>query len=324
MPGFVSSISNKNDAVFAKNADFTLSADPSSQNGLISNGQLWIGHTDANLDAQHVFVGTLTSPNNTITIGYSSPNITLDLTGAGIAIDSIAVQAGTSPVVPTAAGLITYNGAVVAAGTNPVRTNGTAVNTMALEVQTSQALAAADATKIGLSNFSSAGFAVAATGFVTLATSVSQLFTANTGTATPSSNNLNVLGGGGIQTAGSGATLTVAVSGGGFTWVDATGATQALAVQTGYITDHSATVIYTLPATASLGDTIKIVGKLGLATITPNANQQILIGSSSGAVGVTGTAVSNNVGDCIELICITAGASTVWRADAVVGTWTLN
>lgn len=117
---------------------------------------------------------------------------------------------------------------------------------------------------------------------------------------------------------------TIASTGGGFTWVDATSATQALLAQTGYVTDHSTTVTYTLPVSGTLGDVIKIVGKLGLATITPNANQQILIGSASGAVGVTGTAVSNNVGDCIELICITAGASTVWRSDSVVGTWTLN
>ncbi len=114
------------------------------------------------------------------------------------------------------------------------------------------------------------------------------------------------------------------LSGGGFLWTDSTAATQALLVQNGYITDRGAGVTYTLPATASLGDTIKIVGKLGLATITPNANQQILIGSSSGAVGVTGTAVANNVGDCIELICITSGASTVWRSDSVIGTWTLT
>lgn len=79
MPGFASSISNSNEVVFAKNADFTLSADPSSQNGLITNGQLWIGHTDANIDAQHVYVGNLTSPGGTLSIGYSSPNITLDL-----------------------------------------------------------------------------------------------------------------------------------------------------------------------------------------------------------------------------------------------------
>jgi len=315
-----------NDCVYSDNADFSTAGagGGSATNGLQTNGQLWIGTTSVNVGGTHINVGSLTSPNNTITIGYSSPNITLDLQGGGEAIDSIAVQTGTSPVVPTFAGLITYNGAVVAAGTNPVRTNGTAVNTMALEVQISQALAAADATKIGLSNFSTAGFAVAATGFVTLVTSVAQLFTANTGTATPSSNNLNVLGGGGIQTAGSGATLTIAVSGGGFTWTDAVNATYTLAVQNGYVTDRGGGVTYTLPATAALGDTIKIVGKLGLATITPNANQQILMGSLSGAVGATGTAVSTNVGDCIELICITAGASTVWRSDNWVGSWNLT
>lgn len=114
-----------------------------------------------------------------------------------------------------------------------------------------------------------------------------------------------------------------AMGGGGFTWVDATSATQALLAQHGYVTDRGGGVTYTLPASGTLGDVIKIVGKLGLGVITPNANQQILIGSVSGTVGATGTATSNNVGDCIELVCITAGASTVWRADSVVGTWTL-
>lgn len=117
---------------------------------------------------------------------------------------------------------------------------------------------------------------------------------------------------------------TIAATGGGFTWTDVTTATQTLAAQNGYVTDHSTTVTYTLPASGTLGDVIKIVGKLGLATITPNANQQILIGSASGTVGATGTAVSNNVGDCIELVCVTAGASSTWRADSVVGTWTLS
>jgi hypothetical protein len=83
MGGFVNSISNKNDAVFAKNADFSLNPDPSSQNGLILNGQLWIGHTDANLDAQHVYVGNIVSPGGTILVGYSSPNITIDVLTGG-------------------------------------------------------------------------------------------------------------------------------------------------------------------------------------------------------------------------------------------------
>lgn len=92
----------------------------------------------------------------------------VSLSGAGNAIDSIGVQTGTNPIVPTAAGLVTINGAVVASGTNPVRSDGTGANTMAIEVQISQALAATDATKIGLSNFDSAAFDVDANGFVQL------------------------------------------------------------------------------------------------------------------------------------------------------------
>lgn len=91
------------------------------------------------------------------------------LLGGSLAVDSFAMQTGTSPVVPASpTGLVTFNGAVVAAGTNPVRTDGTGANTMTLEVQTSQALATTDATKIGLCNFYNNQFAVDANGFVTL------------------------------------------------------------------------------------------------------------------------------------------------------------
>lgn len=130
--------------------------------------------------------------------------------------------------------------------------------------------------------------------------------------------------GAGISITNGAGSITIAATGAGLTWTDVTGATQTLAAQNGYVTDRGGGVTYTLPASGTLGDELVIVGKAGLATITPNANQQILIGSASGAVGVTGTAVSNNAGDCITLICITAGASTVWRANSVVGTWTLN
>jgi len=150
------------------------------------NGQLWIGATasDRADNGGHVRLGSITSPLGTLQIGYSAPNITLDLSGGSVGVDSVAVQTGTTPVVPTAGGLLTFNGAVVAAGTNPVRTDGTGANTLALEVQTSQALAAADATKIGLSNFSSNEFSVAATGFVTSKSGWILLSTVNTGGAT--------------------------------------------------------------------------------------------------------------------------------------------
>ena len=449
----------------------------------------------------------------------------VSLIGGGAAIDSIGVQTGTSPVVGNGSGQVTFNGAVVAAGTNPVRTDGTGANTMALEVQISQAIAATDATKIGLCNFDSGNFSVDANGFVQLngstvgetitgnsggalsptagnwnilgssvvagttpvttvgsgstltidvqrsqaiastdatkiglsafdsarftvdangfvsllGTGVLETLTGNSGGAiSPTAGNINTLGTGSITIAGSGSTLTTQLTGltnhnvlvgagtatitnvapsattgvplisqgsssdplfgtaliagggsaatsfntngvvisnttstgalaalsltsgqvviggtttpaaatltagtgitinngnnsitisastSGFSWTDVTSPTQSMAVENGYITDRGAGVVYTLPSTASLGDTMLVVGKLGLATITPNANQQILIGSASGTVGATGTAVSNNVGDCLELVCITAGSSTIWRAFTVVGTWTLN
>ncbi len=132
-------------------------------------------------------------------------------------------------------------------------------------------------------------------------------------------------------TAGTGITITnasnsitIAAISGGFTWTDVTGATQTLAAENGYITDRGAGVTYTLPASGAIGDEIRIVGKLGLTTIAQNANQQILLSSASSTVGVSGTVVGTNVGDCIELICITAGASTVWRAITFVGNWTVS
>jgi len=106
------------------------------------------------------------------TCAFNSSHFSVDATGfvtlagGGQAIDSIGTQTGTNPIAPTAAGLVTINGATVAAGTNPVRTDGTGANTMAVEVQISQAIAATDATKIGLCNFNSSQFSVDANGFV--------------------------------------------------------------------------------------------------------------------------------------------------------------
>jgi len=247
-------------------------------NAFTTNGQLAIGSTAS----PNIKVGNITSPLGTLSIGYSSPNITVDLAGGSTGIDSIAVDTGTSPVLPNAAGLITFNGATVAAGTNPVRTDGTGPNTLALEVQISQALAAADATRIGLSNFNSAHFTVAATGFTSITTS------------------------------------------GGMPWTDVTGATQALSVFNGYVTDRGGGVTYTLPATATFGDIIKIDGKLGLTTIAQNANQAIRMGSSLSTTGIGGSVAGTNVGDCITLRCTTGGASTIWIAENWVGSWTVT
>src|SRR6185369_16382390 len=131
---------------------------------MTTNGQLWIGSTAA----PHVRLGNITGSNG-VSVTNGAGSINISLSGGSLAIDSIAVDTGANnPVVPTVAGLVTINGAVVAAGTNPVRTDGTGTNTLAIEVQKSQAIASADATKIGLANFDSAAFDVDANGFVQL------------------------------------------------------------------------------------------------------------------------------------------------------------
>lgn len=118
-------------------------------------------------------------------------------------------------------------------------------------------------------------------------------------------------------------TINLEVASGGFTWNDATGATVTLAIENGYVTDRGGGVTYTLPATAVLGNEIIIVGKLGAWTVAQNANQQILIGSSSSTVGVGGSIASTNVGDCVTMVCITGGASTVWRVISSIGNITV-
>ncbi len=133
-----------------------------------------------------------------------------------------------------------------------------------------------------------------------------------------------ITAGPGIAITNASNSITISTAGGGVSWTDVTGAAQALVVENGYVTNRGAGVTYTLPASGILGDEIIIVGKLGLTTIAQNANQQILVSSSSSIVGVGGSIAGTNVGDCITLICITAGAATVWRASSIVGNWTVT
>jgi len=285
----------ENDVMFALNADFTQADNqaPVEANGLATNGQMWIGTTALNAGGTHINVGSFTSPLGTVSIGYSSPNITLDLVGGGIAIERVALQTGTTPIVP-AGGTITFNGAVVAAGTNPVRTDGTGASTMALEIQTSQALAAADATKIGLSNFDSADFTVDANGFVTLA-------------ATPV---LEILGGPGITVTGTAISPII----NSVIFTDTTAAT--LAVDNGY--NATAAGTYPMPATAAQGELIIVFcDTAGAVVLDCPALNFIRIGSLVTSSG--GTATSTSVGDSLTLRYRLS--SLTWEATSVIGTW---
>ena len=205
MPGF-----DTGSVMYALNVDFTGTSLTAGTAQVTTNGQLLIGSTSL----PNIQVGTLTSPLGTIAIGYSSPNITLDITGGATAIEKVNLQSGTSPIVP-ASGAITFNGATVGAGTNPVRTDGTGPNTMALQVQIAQAIASTNATNIGLAAFNSAQFTVDSNGFVsTSGTGVMITLTGNTGGAiSPVAGNINTVGTGSITIAGTGNTLTTQLTG---------------------------------------------------------------------------------------------------------------
>jgi len=105
-------------------------------------------------------VGLACFNNTDFTVNAASGMVSLLSTGAG---KTITGQSG-GALSPTA-GNWNISGASTAAGTSPVVTSGS-VSTLTVNVQKAQAIAAADATKVGLANFNSAQFTVDANGFV--------------------------------------------------------------------------------------------------------------------------------------------------------------
>src|SRR6266851_53438 len=228
--------------------------------------------------------------------------------GAGITLTNASGVAGNTTIalIGGNTGISSVNvDSASGAGTNPVLANGSG----AITITGGQYVTGSFGTKVVDINSSAANTLAVLLQIST--TNASSLVTKN-GICHFNSSNFSVDSNG----------FTSIVSG-GFAWVDVTTATQTIAIQTGYVTDHT-NVTYTLPATAALGDTFIIVGKLGITTIAQNANQQILMASASSTVGINGSVAGTNVGDCATFICITAGASTVWRAKSFVGNWTVT
>lgn len=76
----------KNDVLFALNADFTRAGAHSAaeSNGLVADAELWIGDSTLNAGGTHINKGTLVSPDNSITFGFTTPNITAVVNSAVI------------------------------------------------------------------------------------------------------------------------------------------------------------------------------------------------------------------------------------------------
>ncbi len=147
----------------------------------------------------------------------------VQLKGGGQAITKIAVQTftapGVTPVLPSATGLVTVNGAAVANHSVPIETRSRALNAYNIEVQYAGSSGSTDATKAGITHFNNAQFTVDGNGFVSLVGGGGpggQTITGNTGGAlTPTAGNWNILGAtlsagtNASVTSGAGSTLTI-------------------------------------------------------------------------------------------------------------------
>lgn len=98
------------------------------------------------------------------------------------------------------------------------------------------------------------------------------------------------------------------------TWTEVTGTTQGMSVNSGYIANNASLVTLTLPSTAAIGDSIRLLGKgAGGWKIAQLATQQIIFGILSCTVGTGGSLSSLKQNDAIDLRCITAGSATIWE-----------
>lgn len=127
-----------------------------------------------------------------------------------------------------------------------------------------------------------------------------------------------ITAGTGISVVNGAGTITISASAGGFSWNEVTGTSQAMSVDNGYIANNAALVTLTLPATASVGDTIQVVGKgAGGWRIAQNAGQTIHIGNQSTTTGAGGNLSSGQFRDVVEFLCTTA--NTDWTVIDVIG-----
>lgn len=123
-----------------------------------------------NLEVQYAAAAAATDATKSGVAHFNSSFFTVDANGfvsaSGTGLGQTITGQSGGALSPTAGNWNIFGG-TVSAGTTPVSTSGSG-STLTTNVQISQAISAADATKIGLSNFDSTSFAVSATGFVTL------------------------------------------------------------------------------------------------------------------------------------------------------------
>ncbi len=136
----------------------------------------------------------------------------------------------------------------------------------------------------------------------------------------PAANILNVNGGTGATTSGSGNTIVVTVKNDGFAWSEKNINFNAM-VQNGYFCNALLTA--SLPASGGLvigNSIIFFVDTASTVTIQANTGEMIQVGSLISAAG--GTAASNTQGALLELVF--KPSDLTWHTISSMGSWTVT
>jgi hypothetical protein len=148
-------------------------------------------------------------------------------------------------------------------------------------------------------------------GFIKIATGTQDVETLTGNAGGPvgidASNNINVVGAGGVTVTGDPVTNTLTITdvGGTFTWNPVTSALNpvTLVAENGYIANGAGVVQFMLPAAAAVGDMFRIVGIGNLWTLGQNALQSVSLGIRTTTVGVLGSITASSVKDKVEILC---------------------
>lgn len=154
-------------------------------------------------------------------------------------------------------------------------------------------------------------------------TGASGISTLNGDSGSATGATVTLLGGTGISTIASGATVTFNTVGAGLKY-QSVGTNTSMTINSGYINTGSGAVVqFLLPATAPLGSVVEVVG-LGTSgwQVTQNAGQVIHFNSVSTAVGTGGSLASTARYNTVKLVCVVA--NTDWVVNASEGTITVT
>lgn len=148
---------------------------------------------------------------------------------------------------------------------------------------------------------------------------VATSYVTDNGIAIPALNILNVLGGVGASTVGSGNTITINVTSASYDWSEQNASFGALP-QNGYFCNAALTASLPASGTLQIGDSIIIYVDTSLGvTIQADVNESIQVGSNISALG--GTASSNTRGAILELVF--KPSDSTWHTISSMGVWTI-